>query len=95
MCPPRTPALLRDAGTPLKSAKTGAIEGSESLSAGSGTTDDRLFVQFNAWDSRDQRTHQTTRTGVFFTGVDMSRKVRNGRTKPSTAQVVVVHIHLD
>ena len=96
MCPPRTPALLRGAGTTLKSVKTGAIEGSESLSsAGSGTTDDRLFVQFNACDSRDQRTHQTTRTGVFFTGVDMSRKVRNGRTKPSTAQVVVVHIHLD
>ena len=35
-----------------------------------------------------------TRTGVF-TGVDMSRKVRDSRTKPSTVQVVVVHIHLD
>ena len=60
MCPPRTPALLRGAGTTLKSAKTGAIEGSESLSsAGSGTTADRLFVQCNACASRDQRTHQT------------------------------------
>ena len=34
------------------------------------------------------------RTG-FSTGVDMSRKVRDSRTKPSTVQVVVVHIHLD
>ena len=60
MCPPRTPALLRGAGTTLKSAKTGAIEGSESISsAGFGTTDDRLFVQYNACASRDQRTHQT------------------------------------
>ena len=49
LCPPRTPALLRGAGTSLKSAKTGAIEGSESLSsAASGTTDDRLFGQCNA-----------------------------------------------
>ena len=35
-----------------------------------------------------------TRIGVF-TGVDMSRKVRDSRTKPSTVQVVVVDIHLD
>ena len=35
-----------------------------------------------------------TRTGVF-TGVDVSRKVRDSRNKPSTVQVVVVHIHLD
>ena len=35
-----------------------------------------------------------TKTGVF-TGVDMSRKVLDSRTKPSTVQVVVVHIHLD
>ena len=33
MCPPRTPALLRGAGTTLKSAKTGAIGGSESLNS--------------------------------------------------------------
>ena len=65
--------------------KTGAIEGSESLSsAGSGTTDDRLFVQCNACASRDQRTHQTARTGVF-TGVDMSRKVRDSTTKHCTS----------
>ena len=94
MCPPRTPALVRGAGTALKSAKTGPIEGSESLSsAGSGTTDDRLFVQCNACASRDQRTHQTDENRCF-TGVDMSRKVRDSRTKPSTVQVVV-HIHLD
>ena len=62
------------------------IEGSESLSsAGSGTTDDRLLVQCNACASRDTK---RTRTGVF-TGVDMSRKVRDSRTKPSTVQVVV------
>ena len=89
----RTPALLRGAGTTLKSAKTGAIEGSESLSsAGSGTTDDRLFVQKLARRGTNVHTKRT-RTGVF-TGVDMSRKVRDSRTKPSTVQVVV-HIHLD
>ena len=66
MCPPRTPALLRGAGTTLKSAKTGEIEGSESLSsAGSGVTDDRLFVQCNACASRDQRTHQTDEDRCF------------------------------
>ena len=35
-----------------------------------------------------------TRTGDLM-GVDMSRKVRDSRTKPSTVQVVVVHINLD
>ena len=35
-----------------------------------------------------------TRTGVF-TGIDMSLKVRDSRTKPGNVQVVVVHIHLD
>ena len=89
------PALLRGAGTTLKRAKTGAIEGSESLSsASSGTTYDRLFAQCNACASRDQRTHQTDEDRCF-TGVDMSRRVRDSRTKPSTVQVVVVHIHLD
>ena len=94
MCPPRTPALLRGAGTILKSAKTGAIEVSASLSsAGSGTTDDRLLVQCKAC-LRGTNVHtKRTRTGVL-TGVDMSRKVRDSRTKPSTVQVVV-HIHLD
>ena len=50
----------------MKSAKTGAIEGSESLSsAGSGTTGDRLFVQCNACASRDQRTLQTDEDRCF------------------------------
>ena len=67
MCPPRTPAILRFAGTTLKSAKTGATEGSEFLSsAGSGTTDDHLFVlQFNACALRDQRIHQTDEDRCF------------------------------
>ena len=66
MFPPRTPALLRGAGATLKSVKTGAIEGSESLSsAGSGSTDDRMFVQCIACASRDQRTHQKGRGPVF------------------------------
>ena len=69
MCPPRTPVLLRGAGTALKSAKTGALEGSESLSsAGSGTLDDRLFVQCNACHSRDQPTHNSEEEDRCFHG---------------------------
>ena len=82
MCPPRTPALLRGAGTTLKGAKTGAIVGSESISSAT--------LKLRGTNVHTRR----TRTGVF-TGVDMSRKVRDSRTKPSTVQVVVVDIQLD
>ena len=92
MCPPRTPTLLRGAGTTLKSAKTGASEGSESLSsAGSGTV--RSYSATLTLRGTNVHTKRT-RSGVF-TGVDMSRKVRYSRTKPNSVQVVVVHIHLD
>ena len=56
MCPPKTPALFRATGTTAKSANTGTIEGSKSLSsAGSGTTDDYyryLIVKCSAYALR-------------------------------------------